>query len=282
MMPFRTSDRLKPILKWAGGKSGLLPQLFEYFPCQFNRYIEPFVGGGAVFLSLSPDIPAVICDANAEIVNLYSVIRDSPQEFMSSLKKLASLYSEEHYYLVRSQVPTHLIDAAARTVYLNKTGFNGLYRQNAKGRFNVPWGKREVCPALFVHDNILDVSKRLQNTRIVQTDFQAVLEECGAGDFIYCDPPYEPLSPTASFNSYKAGGFSQAEQIRLRESCVAAAQRGAQVVLSNSSAPFIQNLYKFDDFYLVRARRAINSKGTARGEVAEVLVRFGMATYAPK
>ena len=271
---FCVESRLRPVLKWAGGKASLLPQLVPLFPRAFERYVEPFVGAGAVFLAVDPGVPALLADANAELVNLYSVIRAHPLALMDALDALAEHYSEAHYYSVRAVCPALPVACAARTIYLNKTGFNGLYRQNRSGAFNVPFGKRVRCPALYDRANLLALSARLANATLLHRDFEEVMEGAGAGDFVYCDPPYEPLNPTSSFNAYKAGGFSRADQTRLREACVRAVGRGAAVAVSNSSAPFIVDLYAGDDLHRVKARRAINSKATARGVIDEVLVRF--------
>jgi DNA adenine methylase len=263
------------VLKWAGGKRALLPQLIPLFPSACERYVEPFVGGGAVFFSHAGGVSAWVNDLNPELVNLYAVLRDDPFALMASLDALSACYSEDFFYTLRAQVSDSSVEAAARMVFLNKTGFNGLYRQNAKGLFNVPFGKRLRCPELYSQENILAASACLKRANISNVDFEAVLEDCGEGDFVYCDPPYEPLSETSRFNSYSAGGFSRDAQRRLRDACLGAVARGAKVALSNSSAPFIRDLYSGEDVYVIRARRAINSVGKARGEVEEVLVKIG-------
>jgi len=194
---------------------------------------------------------------------------------MAALDALARDYAEAHYYALREQAPVEPVARAARMVFLNKTGFNGLYRQNSRGLFNVPFGKRVRCPMLYDRENILALSARLLHTEILNEDFESVIDRAGAGDFVYCDPPYEPLRPTSSFNAYKAGGFSRSDQIRLRSACLRAAARGASVAVSNSAAPFVVDLYAADTVHRVLARRAINSKATSRGVIEEVLVRFG-------
>jgi len=269
---FDLQGRARPVLKWAGGKSALLPQLIENFPTTFDRFIEPFMGGGAVGFALREGRRAILNDTNPEIINLYRVIRDTPTDLMRGLDALSQKYSEEFYYLLRAQCPESDVAKAARTVFLNKTGFNGLYRQNSKGGFNVPYGKRTECPALYDRENLARVSVHLALADLRNEDFGSVLDSARKGDFVYCDPPYEPLSATSSFNSYTSGGFSRSEQTRLRDACAAAAARGAIVAVSNSSAPFIKELYADWDVRSVSARRAINSKGSARGEIKEVLV----------
>jgi DNA adenine methylase len=266
------NNRTKPIIKWAGGKSGMLAQLQEYFPANCNRYIEPFIGGGAVFFALQKELNAIINDSNEEIVNLYKVVRDSPNELMQSLDNLAVNYSEEFYYELRRTESKNATQRAARTIFLNKTGFNGLYRQNSKGGFNVPFGKRLKCPELYEMNNLLEASKRLQEADLRRQDFEEILNEASEGDLVYCDPPYEPLNTTSSFNAYQANGFSQAEQVRLKVACVRAAERGAMVFISNSTADFILDLYKDLDVKILSAKRAINSNGRRRGEIGEVLI----------
>ncbi|MBI4406078.1 MAG: DNA adenine methylase [Deltaproteobacteria bacterium] len=268
---FCLSNDTSPVLKWAGGKARILPQLIPYFPAPFIRFLEPFVGAGAVFFSLSKKVPAVVNDSNAELVNLYEVIRDSPLELIAALDRLAHDYSEDFYYRVRAQRLPNKINQAARTIFLNKTGFNGLYRLNSKGAFNVPFGKRKKCPALYKRPNLLAVSERLNKARILNLDFGHVLAMARKGDFVYCDPPYEPLTLTSSFTAYTAGGFPASEQIRLKRACEKAVKRGAVVAVSNSSSPFIRELYSDWTIHRIAARRAINCKATRRGEIDEIL-----------
>lgn len=272
MKLFDLSNRSKPVLKWAGGKSSLLPQLIHLFPLKFNRYIEPFLGGGAVFFALkSGFIPSLVNDYNTEIFILYRIIRDHPNELIRYLDILASKYSEEFYYNIRSCYPENDIEKAARTLFLNKTGYNGLFRLNSKGQFNVPFGKRTKCPSLYDKINILSVSNRFQKAKLENKDFEEIINETGDGDFIYCDPPYEPISQTSSFNTYNSGGFSFLEQKRLFDVCKSAANRGAIVAISNSIAPSIVELYKNSAIYRVFAKRSINSIGSGRGQVEEIL-----------
>ncbi|WP_161597648.1 DNA adenine methylase [Fluviispira multicolorata] len=269
---FSLKEKSKPILKWAGGKTNLLPQLLKIFPVNFYRYIEPFIGGGAVFLSLTKKIPAIINDYNKEVFNLYMGILENPKEIIKNLDRYAKLYSEEFYYELRKNIPSSNYEKIARTIFLNKTGFNGLYRQNLKGEFNVPFGKRDACPTLYEIENFLKVSERLSSVEIFNEDFENVIDKSGQGDFIYCDPPYEPLSQTSSFNSYNSIGFNQQEQIRLYDSCVRASRRGACIIISNSNSKFILDLYKDFEIRKLFAKRAINSNGKKRGEIEEVLI----------
>ncbi len=269
---FKLNQRARPILKWAGGKSQLLPQLIPHFPKKFDRYVEPFLGAGAVFFSLAIDCPAVINDANPELYELYVVLRDKPEELIRKLGIYSKQYSEDFYYELRASRPRSSVGRAARCIFLNKTGFNGLYRVNSKGDFNVPFGKRDRCPALYDLENVLEVSKRLKNCKITNLDFSKVLRSAKKGDFIYCDPPYAPLSMTASFNSYTPMGFSQAEQVRLKIDCDAAIKKGAIVAISNSASPTILDLYQNWNIQLIKARRSINSKSHLRGPIHELLI----------
>lgn len=262
----------KPILKWAGGKAAALPKLLPLFPKTFNRYFEPFLGGGAVFFALGFNGESFLNDLNSEIINLYSMVRDYPILLMDELDDLRRLYSEEFYYELREQNSDSPLSQAARTLFLNKTGFNGLYRQNLKGEFNVPFGKRKQCPSLYDRENLLKVSQLLKYVTLQSVDFETTLDQAGQGDFVYCDPPYEPISPTASFNNYLHTGFSQNDQRRLKEACLRAQARGSTVVISNSSAPLIQEMYADCEINTILARRAINSKGDGRGRIEELVV----------
>lgn len=269
----RTAD-LRPVLKWAGGKSGLIGQLACFFPATCKRYIEPFFGGGAVYFGIGAKLAgtAILADCNDELITFYGVVRDAPSELMLALDAMAAQYSERYYYQVRAQDPSDPLDRAARTLFLNKTGFNGLYRQNSSGGFNVPFGKRLKCPALYVRENLLGVSRMLACATLNTSDFAAILAEAASGDVVYCDPPYEPVSRTSSFNSYVGAGFGRDDQLRLRDACLRASARGAHVVVSNSSVAFIYDAYQGCEIHVVQARRAINSKATGRAPVDELVI----------
>jgi DNA adenine methylase len=263
---------LKPLIKWAGGKASLIPQIKKHFPTNYNNYIEPFIGGGAVYLSLDNTVSAIINDINPEIANIYHIVKTAPLHLMASLNKLAELYSEEYFYALRKAIPDNPIMIAARTIYLNKTCFNGLYRQNRKGEYNVPFGKRIKCPQLYDKENILAVSQRLQNTTLMNADFEQVIGLANEGDLVYLDPPYYPISPTAKFNSYHKSGFNEKDQIRLYECSKIAHNKGATVIISNSYCDFITDLYKDYEIAIVKARRSINSKGDSREAINESLI----------
>lgn len=271
-MQFDVQRRARPVIKWAGGKSGLLEQIFPLLPPHFKGYVEPFLGGAAAFLSLSQSAHAILGELNPELFNLYIVVRDRCSELIAYLDDFKVRYSKSFYYELREQDSGDAVYLAARTVFLNKTCFNGLYRQNSKGKFNVPFGHRAQCPTLYAQDNLLAVAERFSRAELLNLDFEQVIARAGQGDLVYCDPPYEPLSKSSSFNAYTQFGFSQAEQVRLKEACEAAVGRGATVALSNSSARFILELYSEWPVHRIKARRAINSNASRRGMIDEVLV----------
>lgn len=270
----------KPFVKWVGGKRQLLKQFRElglYPPEAFNpmtsTYYEPFVGGGAVFFDLLPK-NAKLSDLNNELVITYNVIKSSVDELIESLQK--HIYNKEYYLKVRAEKVEDLseIEVASRFIFLNRTGFNGLYRVNKRGQFNVPFG-RYSNPIICDEDNLRRVSDALRDTTITHQDYKNVLETARSGDFIYFDPPYYPISITSSFTSYTAEGFLEKEQTELRDTFVKLHEKGCFVMLSNSDTPFINKLYSGLNGITINkitAGRAINSKGTGRGKITEVLI----------
>lgn len=271
-MQFDIAQRARPVVKWAGGKSSLLEQILPILPTDFSNYVEPFLGGAATFLSLSPKKHAILGELNPELFNLYCVLRSHCNELMKTLDEFSQRYSESFYYELRAQGSGSSVFRAARTIFLNKTCYNGLYRQNLQGHFNVPFGHRPHCPSLYSAENFLAVAERFSGAELLNRDFEEVMARAASGDLVYCDPPYEPISKSSSFNSYTQFGFAQSEQVRLKNACEAAVSRGATVALSNSSAPFILELYSGWQTHTIKARRAINSKASGRGVVDEVLV----------
>lgn len=273
-------DKPKPFVKWVGGKRQLLKQFRELnlyppecFNPESNTYFEPFVGGGAVFFDLLPK-HAELSDTNRELVVAYNVIKDNVDGLIKSLKK--HIYNKEYYLGVRAQDINELsdIEIASRFIFLNRTGFNGMYRVNKSGQFNVPFG-RYKNPLICDENNLRKVSEALQGITITHRDYKDVLELAKIGDFIYFDPPYYPLNPTSSFTAYTAKGFFEKEQIELRDTFVKLHERGCFVMLSNSDTPFINELYSGLERVSVNkiiAGRAINSKGSKRGKINEVLI----------
>jgi DNA adenine methylase len=268
---------VKPFLKWVGGKRQLVPDIkAKYLPLVYETYYEPFVGAGALFLDLCPS-SAVINDTNLELINCYLTIRNSVEELIVSLR---SHHNEKaYYYQIREwdRQPDYgqrsAIDRAARIIFLNKTCYNGLFRVNGKGQFNAPFG-RYKSPKILDEAVLRAVSNYLNKSqvKILNLDFQEVVQLATKGDFIYFDPPYDPVSSTASFTSYGAKGFNQAEQIRLQETFTHLTERGCQVLLSNSHTPFILDLYQNYRIEKIAASRAINSNALKRGKIDEVLV----------
>ncbi len=262
--------KVRSPIKWAGGKAQLLDQLDELLPEKFSTYIEPFVGGGALFFHLLP-ADAVLIDLNSELINFYTVVRDDVESLIESLKVHKN--QSDYYYKIRNLDPSKLssLDRASRFLYLNKTSYNGLWRTNKKGVFNVPFGRHKNV-RLFDEENIRLVSLSLKNAKIISGDFTMALQYAKAGDFIYMDPPYHPLSRTSNFTSY-SGKFSEKDQIRLSECFKELDRIGAFVMLSNSNTDFIKSLYKGYDIHTVKATRRINSKSDGRGAIDEVVIR---------
>ncbi|HML24721.1 MAG TPA: DNA adenine methylase [Aggregatilinea sp.] len=274
----------QPFLKWAGGKGQLLAQYDRFFPTDRGRaYFEPFAGSGAVFFELRKrDLfdDYALSDVNPELINCYLVVRNQVDALVEALRahKLAHEQDDhQHYYEVRDQdrdpawAGASEVKRAARMIYLNKTCYNGLWRVNSKGQFNVPMG-RYKNPDVLSEKRLRAASLALQNVDVNTRPFTDVLDHAQAGDFVYFDPPYDPLSSTANFTSYSADSFGQDDQRRLAETFRALSDRGCKVMLSNSDTPFVRGLYEGFTVHTVTARRAINSKGGKRGEITEVLV----------
>jgi len=267
---------VRPFLKWAGGKRQLVPELLRYVPKQYNSYYEPFVGAGALLLALQPE-RAFINDRNRELIDCYEVIRDTPEDLIAALQEHRN--EADYYYAVRSwdrevgYERRSKCQRAARILFLNKTCYNGLFRVNSKGQFNAPFG-RYKNPNIS-NENVLRAVSRYLNTArvaIASQDFDEAVRSATAGDFVYCDPPYDPVSATASFTGYAAAGFDRDEQRRLKETFDKLAARGCKVLLSNACTDFILDLYREYKIVRVAAKRAINSNASKRGKIEEVLV----------
>ena len=270
---------VEPILKWAGGKRQLLSEITALFPTSYEAYHEPFVGGGAVFFDQDPD-DGTINDLNTRLTTFYEIVRDQPDALITENK--THEHTEEYYYNARSEFNTLLTQStltqdervreASLLLYLNRTCFNGLYRENSDGEFNVSFG-RYSNPDWIQEQRIRKASRVLRDTTVFNTDFSYVVDEASSGDLVYLDPPYEPVSKTADFNSYQAGGFGREDQRRLRDAVIELTEMDVSVVLSNS--PPVTELYEDHDVFLISyvdATRAINSDASSRGEVSEVLI----------
>ena len=265
----------RPFLKWVGGKTQLLEQLLGRIPDNIGTYYEPFIGGGALFFALKPE-RALLGDFNAELIGTYRAVRD---ELPMLIKALEGHYYEKNYfYDVRALKPETLssTEAAARTIFLNRAGFNGLYRVNSKGEFNVPFG-RYTNPLICDHENLEACSSLLQGAELQQGSFETVLEQTKDGDFTYLDPPYVPLSKTSNFTGYVANGFGPDHQKRLADLLVQLHRKGVRFMLSNAGCEDSRKLYR--DLPIpglrietVQARRSVNSRSSARGKVDEILV----------
>lgn len=273
----RETPEAAPFVKWVGGKGRLLSQLRPLLPpgVEQMRHVEPFVGGGALFFSRRPR-RALLTDINPSLVAAYTAIRDDVETVIGGLRRLARCHSKESYYQVRERYNqsrrVSTSTRAAMFIYLNKTCFNGLHRVNRNGAFNVPVGAYKN-PRILNEDGLQAASAALQGADLRCASFDSLLENAKPGDFVYFDPPYEPVSRTASFTSYARDGFSQDDQTRLRDVYKALDRRGCKLMLSNSDVPFIRDLYRDFEVDTVAAPRAINCDATKRGKVSEVVVR---------
>lgn len=276
-----TKIQPKPFLKWVGGKGRLLPQLSQLYPDDFNEFYEPFVGGGALFFSLNPKI-GHINDTNSKLISAYKHIRDDVNGLIAELRALQKHYHELadielqklYFYEIRSKYNSLLAsdpENASLLIFLNKTCFNGMYRENSKGGFNVPFGKH-VSPTICDESNLRAVSESLQHTTISCSSFEEAVETASKGDFVYFDPPYHPLNATSSFTSYGADDFRVQDQEKLRDIFVKLSKRGCKVMLSNSDTEFIKDLYKDYKIHTILAGRSINSIGSKRGKITEIVV----------
>ncbi|VLU62518.1 modification methylase [Streptococcus pneumoniae] len=269
---------LQPFTKWTGGKRQLLPVIRELMPKTYNRYFEPFVGGGALFFDLAPK-DAVINDFNAELINCYQQIKDNPQELIEILKVHQEYNSKEYYLDLRSADRDERIDMmsevqrAARILYMLRVNFNGLYRVNSKNQFNVPYG-RYKNPKIVDEELISAISVYINNNQleIKVGDFEKATVDVRTGDFVYFDPPYIPLSETSAFTSYTHEGFSFADQVRLRDAFKRLSDTGAYVMLSNSSSALVEELYKDFNIHYVEATRTNGAKSSSRGKISEIIV----------
>ncbi|GIV52530.1 MAG: site-specific DNA-methyltransferase (adenine-specific) [Candidatus Kapaibacterium sp.] len=266
----------RPFLKWAGGKTQIAEQIIRHRPSNFRAYHEPFVGSGAVFFALfrlGLVRRATLSDTNWELMETYHAIRDCPQEVMKILAEFP--YSRDFYYALREKDPRELTlaERAARMIYLNKTGYNGLYRVNRQGKFNVPFGRYQN-PSYYDPENLHAVSIALANVELRCESFENVKMHAAEQDWVYFDPPYVPLSATANFTSYQPGGFHLSDQQRLRDLYIELTNRGVYATLSNSDTPVVHNLYHCSKFRIIHlhARRAISCNASKRESITELIV----------
>jgi len=265
-----------PFLKWAGGKHQLLRQLAPLLPAQWGQYHEPFLGGGAVYFFLASQgeiTTATLSDVNPELVNCYVAVRDEVGGVVRNLRRHAKAHCGEYYYKMRAMDPSGMsvTARAARTIYLNKTCYNGLYRVNSRGWFNVPIGSYKK-PAICDDGSLRLASSALMKTLLRVANFRSVLEVARHGDFVYLDPPYMPVSDTASFTAYSSGRFDESCHRELADVYGELDARGCFVMLSNSEVPLVRTLYAKWRIEAVSARRIINCDATSRGPITELVV----------
>lgn len=273
----------RPFLKWAGGKARLARQILALAPESFTAYHEPFLGGAAIFFAARRsgcEAPAHLSDGNAGLIACYVEVRDRTEDVVARLAAMQEEYLRPdhearaaYYYGVRDSRPPAGPESAARLIFLNRTAYNGLYRVNSKGDFNVPHG-RYRNPRICNAETLRAVSAALRCAELRAEDFEAACERARTGDFVYLDPPYQPLSPTARFTSYTRDDFGAPEQTRLRDAFERLTERGVAAVLSNSDHPFIRELYEGHGYGIrvVQMSRAINSKGSGRAPIGELLI----------
>jgi DNA adenine methylase len=266
----------RPFLKWAGGKTQLLPQLARFYPPKgsIKRYIEPFLGSGAVFFHFKALVghrQAILWDNNRELVETFQAVQQEVGQVIKLLKKYQKQHSKDFFLSMRQKSPSSPAATAARLIYLNKTCFNGLYRVNSRGVFNVPFG-RYTNPGLFTEDGLRGASEALAGARIEPKDFRFLELKARKGDFVYFDPPYHPRSTTSYFTAYTRDSFGEEDQRELARVYRVLDKRGCFLMLSNSDTPLIRELYKDFQIQEVSARRLINSKADRRGPICELVV----------
>ena len=274
-----------PIVKWVGGKTRLLPEIVARLPRSYGRYYEPFSGGAAVFFHLAPE-RAVLSDRNPDLIATYKAVAEDPDGVLRRLALHRDAHGEEHYYATRARwndrsVDWSSLDRAATFIYLNRTCYNGLWRVNRGGGFNVPMGRYKnplICDPAGLHA----AARVLRNASLRCGDYAAAVADAQPGDLVYFDPPYDPVTTTANFVSYTADAFGPDDQRKLAALAHALVERGVGVVLSNSDTPFIRSLYKGLRIDRVRCARAINCNADRRGEVDEVLVLGGFPLRAAR
>ena len=276
--PHLPDSSAHPIVKWVGGKTRLLPELLSRLPERFGRYYEPFAGGAALFFRVAPR-RAVLADSNADLIGLYTAVAANVDAVIRRLEMHHKAHDESHYYDMRAKwndrdVSWQTPERAAAFIYLNKTCFNGLWRVNRAGAFNVPIG-RYTDPPICVPDALRAAHDVLSRAELRCADYRTAVADAKAGDFLYFDPPYDPVTPTANFTSYSADGFGPDDQRALADTARQLVARGCKVMLSNSDTPFIRSIYKGFRVERVKCPRAINSNAAKRGDVDELLITGG-------
>ncbi|WP_081067005.1 DNA adenine methylase [Burkholderia multivorans] len=274
-MPKKNDDHIStagitPFLKWAGGKRWLAPTCLELFPETYGTYIEPFLGGGAMFFRLQPQ-RAILADMNRELIETYCAIAENYESVHRKMRKYHALHSDEHYYAVRARNPRNRVDLAARFIYLNRTCWNGLYRVNRNGQFNVPIGTKNNV--LLDTDDWPAVSEALRRATLLVSDFEPIIDRAKKGDIVFADPPYTVKHNNNGFIKYNENIFAWQDQIRLRDALLRAKKRGAHVFCTNADHTSIREIYE-DDFTVTRIARGsvISGKADGRGQTSELLI----------
>ena len=280
-MKLAINQKPRPFIKWAGGKTRVVNQILEFFPAEFDAYFEPFLGGGSLYFAIAPQ-KGNLNDMNHALISAYINIRDRCDALISELSRLQEEYyqlptletKQTYYYERRNEyngLSLRSIRKSSLFIFLNKTCFNGMYRENTQGQYNIPFGKH-MRPSICDVANLLAVSEVLKQINISCGSYELSLGNAKAGDFIYFDPPYAPINPTSKFTQYQAGGFTDKDQKKLRDLFRELSARGCYVMQSNSTAESIAELYS--DFYInkITVARSINSTGTKRGKIEEVLI----------
>lgn len=273
------NNNITPFLKWVGGKRQLLPEIQTVLPPDIENipYYEPFIGGGALLFELQPK-QAVINDLNDELMNVYTVVKEEPKKLINDLKKHKN--TPEYFYKIRAldREPRFKnltkIERASRFIYLNKTCYNGLYRVNNAGEFNAPYGRYKKTN--IVNESVIQAVSQYLNTSqvlILNGDYETLLRNIPNNSFVYLDPPYHPISTTSNFTGYVQGGWSETDQLRLRNTCNMLNERGVRFLLSNSASQFIKDIYAGYIIHTVQAKRSINCNSSKRGNVDELLIR---------
>jgi len=272
--------KVKPFLKWVGGKNQLLSRFEKLYPVKYGNYFEPFVGGGAVYFSINPQ-KAYLNDNNKTLIATYKYIKNDLNKIIPELKKLQKNYykkdeveREDFYYKIRSKFNDfhkESLKKSACLIFLNKTCYNGMYRENSKGHFNVPFGRYEN-PKIINEENLIAVSELLKNTNLTSVDFKKSVKRAKRGDFVYFDPPYHPINSTSNFTKYSEKDFLEKEQIRLKKTFDDLSKKGVLVMLSNSNTNFISKLYKDYKRIVVTANRMVNCKSDGKGKIKELVI----------
>lgn len=268
-----TRQDIVPFLKWAGGKRWLIDTRPDFFDVEYERYVEPFLGGAAVYFKLQPQ-DAILTDSNSDLINTYHAVCEAPNLVRRYLANHQAKHNKEYYYKIRSSVPKSMASRAAKFIYLNRTCWNGLYRVNLKGTFNVPIGTK--TQVVLPSDDFQGLSKLLRGASLGCCDFEETISQCGTGDLVFCDPPYTVKHNFNGFVKYNENLFSWEDQVRLRDTVKSASRRGAKVIVTNAYHSCLRHLYQgIGKIYKVERASVISGKSSSRGRYEEMVVVCG-------